>query len=176
MAGIYRDKNQEFLREPTSIANMVRAFNEFLGTVEWQTGPAFSGVRTVVDVNVVATTVNQDLNFTAVEDFDDGDWYDNGVSTTNVVVPTGVTRVMIVGQVTWAGDATGERRLRIEINGVNVGDARVVPAGTLAVNQQVIAIIDVVATDVITLAGFQNISPSGNLNITQGFFAVTKLG
>lgn len=134
----------------------------------------FSGARVVVDTNVVATSTNQVLDFTATEDFDDGAWYDNGVSTTNVVVPTGVTRVMCVGEVTWAGSSVGERRLRIDVNGISVGEVRIASTAAGAIRQQAVAIIDVVATDVITLKAFHTVG--SNLNVTQGFFAVTKLG
>lgn len=174
MAGIYRDKNQEFLREPTSIANMVRAFNEFIGSTLWQLGAVFSGVRVAAGVNVITTSSNQDIAFNVTEDFDDGDWYDNGVSTTNIVVPAGVTRVMCVGEVTWAGSAVGERRLRIAVNGSPVGETRISIVAASAVYQQAVTIIDVVATDIITLAVFHNVG--SNLNVTQGNFSVTKLG
>ena len=174
MAGIYRDKDQQLLREPSSVANVVRALNEFLGTTLWQSGAVFSGVRLAVDLNVITTSTNQDLNFTAVEDFDDGDWYDNGASAVNVVVPAGVTRVLIVGQVTWAGNVLGERRLRLEVNGAPVGEHRISVVAATAVYQQVSTIIDVVATDVITFAAFHNVG--ADLDITQGNFSVTKLG
>ena len=174
MAGIYRDKNQEFLREPTSIANMVRAFNEFIGSTLWQSGAVFSGARLNISSQSIANAINQDIAFNTTEDYDDGAWYDNGVSTTNVIVPVGVTRVMITGQVTWAGNITNERRLIAEVNGANVGEVRFRPTTALGVNQQVMAIVDVVATDVITLAVFQDSGIA--LNVTQGNFTVTKLG
>lgn len=137
-------------------------------------GGGFSGARLNVANQSITQDVNTNLDFTSTEEYDDGAWYDNGVSATNVIVPAGVTRVLMTGEVTWQGLSGTSRRLILEVNGANKGEVHFHPSLSTGFDMQVTTVVDVAADDVLTLAVFQDSVSS--LNVTQGNFTVTALG
>lgn len=126
-------------------------------------GTAFSGVRLDKGSQSLTTGVAADVIW-ATETYDDGAWFDVGTSDTNIIVPSGITRIHASIRVTFAANATGQRFVSLSKGGVAFAQTRVDAAGAGNTVLTVAGDIDVVASDVITATAFQDSSVS--LNIT----------
>ncbi len=144
-------------------------------------GGAFSGVRLLrTSDQSIPNSTETNMEWQS-EEYDDGDWFDGGVSTTQIIVPAGVTRILVEVGASIEANATGTRKLFIRKNGLQSGATRISTASAGPTQMVASAVLDVVATDIITARVQQDSGVALNLEYGGGtsentFMAVTALG
>jgi hypothetical protein len=142
------------------------------GRIAWGAKPAFRGCL----VRITAAKSISDSVWQAVQFSDSGEDYDtdtihnlNANSGKRLVVPAGVTKVRISGNVSWEANATGVRRIVIYKNGAYgyngcVYDDRLPISGSLATRMNFCSpVLSVAATNYFELFVYQN--STGALNV-----------
>ena len=142
-----------------------------------------SGGSTFVGCSIYKTSNQSIANDTdevitfGSEEFDTDAFHSTSTNTSRITIPAGKGgKYLVVGQASWAANATGQRRLMVFLNGSSISMG--VMANPLTVSGQptrynMSFIKDFVATDYIELAAFQ--TSGGALDI-QGFQSTTRFG
>lgn len=71
----------------------------------------------------IANNTNITLNW-ASESYDTDSYHDNSTNNSRLTVPSGVSKVIVSGQVRWDNNGTGTREILLEKNGSNSFDGR----------------------------------------------------
>jgi hypothetical protein len=108
----------------------------------------------------------------------DTDGFHSTVSNTGrLTIPSGLDGLyLVVGQVEWATNATGNRRAFVMLNGATeLAAVRAVAFSGTQASQQGMAVYPAVAGDYFTLEGFQNSGGALNANATTTWFSCVRL-
>ena len=73
-------------------------------------------VRRATSLTGIVTGVATAITF-VTEDYDTNSMHSNVTNTSRLIVPTGVSTVMLTGNISWSANATGRRYLYINKNG-----------------------------------------------------------
>lgn len=127
-------------------------------------GGAFSGALVQqIGSQSIPNGANTTVTGYTTEVYDTDAFHDNATNPERLTIPTGVTKVQAIAGILWASNATGERTIIITKNaGTDQVKVTVQPSNSF--EQQVITpVIEVVATDFLTVEVFQD--TGGALNI-----------
>lgn len=130
------------------------------------------GTQTIADSTTTVVTFD-------TESFDTDGYHSTVSNTGRMTIPANLGgKYQCNGSILWAGNALGDRRLRLRVNGTIVLDIDNGTVNAGQFTQHLSEIVNVAAGDFIELAVFQ--SSTGNLNIgtdsTYNRFSVAYLG
>jgi hypothetical protein len=141
----------------------------FVGCSLWN-----NATQSIPNATVTALTFNQ-------ENFDTDGFHSTSSNTSRITIPTGKGgKYLFVGNVAFAGNATGSRWMEIDVNGTDRYYGASWSGFSAIYNiENMSVILDLVATDYVELFVYQN--SSGSLNIVDGSeeytrFSCTYLG
>lgn len=135
-----------------------------------------SGSQSINNSTLTAITFDQEVR-------DDGGWHDNSTNNTRLTVPTGKDGWYIaMGQIRYAGNASGQRISQVKLNGTTVIGYQILPnlSTTDPMRTIVTSAFYLVATDYVELIGWHNITGGGTLNVEvtndETWFAIVPAG
>lgn len=137
-------------------------------TAKAQITPALTGARAYRTANQnIGNGVSVEVLFTA-ERFDSNAFHDIGTNIGRLTIPAGMGGCYLVGgAVGWAGNATGYRRLRIQLNGTDhIVSQSSTPSSTEALLMSVCTVQYFDAFDYVQLMVFQNSGASLDLSVS----------
>lgn len=143
----------------TGTVNINGVPTQHRGALVWDTNPA----------QTLTTAVAAAINFDS-EEYDTDSIHDNATNNTRLTVPTGVTKVRLTAQASFASNATGSREAKFQKNGLNFTGMCALEWDANATNVHHMTLVSpvlvVVATDYFELELTQN--SGGNLDTING--------
>ena len=144
------------------------------------TSAGFSGVKCVSTSGTISIANNtvQIINWNS-ENFDTDAFHSTATNTSRITIPAGKAgKYQIIAQLQYAGNATGQRQIRIDKNGSNTSGAVASIVGAGDENFSVVEIFDLIVGDYIEIAAFQNSGGALNIDVTgtKSFFSANFLG
>lgn len=166
----------------TSIASSNTGNQPDTSPSDWDVNVISEGALLTPAGATLTTGVETVLAFNG-EDYDDNDYHDNSTDNSRITIPAGVSRVILLAQVSFAPNATGNRKVIITKNSSSfAGQPRTslnaVTEGSIRTNIVVsTAPINVTAGDFFEVAATQ--TSGGDLNVESGssltWFAIQQI-
>ena len=151
------------------------------GTLSFST-PAATSVPSVRVRNSAAQSIPTGSTTTLTfdtEDFDTDTMHSTVTNTSRITCNT-AGKYLVIGQVTFASNATGYRQVQILWNGLTViGRTTQAAVNGAVTSMQVVAIVNLVATGILQLQVLQNSGSALNVNASASYspvFAAYKIG
>jgi hypothetical protein len=143
-------------------------------------GASFVGVKarsTLSGITLTNNTVTV-LNWNS-EAFDTNSYHDNTTNSSRITIPSGKAgKYQVACLLHYIGNATGQRQIRLNLNGTFLVNAVVAANGVGDTAFVYNEVLDLAVNDYIEIAGFQNSGGSLDIscNTTESYFSATYLG
>lgn len=179
---IYATADNTVARLGIGTAGQVLKVNSGATAPEWGAAGSsgFVGVKCVSTSGTISIANNTvSIISWNSENFDTDAFHSTSSNTSRITIPSGKDgKYQIIAQLQYAGNATGQRQVRLTKNGTFTNATIASIVGTPDQAFQIVEIFDLVATDYIEVAAFQNSGGALNIDVsgTKSFLSANFLG
>ena len=154
------------------------------GKIKWATpaggGSTFSGAKCISNAGSISIANNTVQIITwNTEAFDTDSYHDNVSNASRITVPSGKTGYyQVIAALHYIGNATGQRQIRLDKNGVFTSNVIVSANGTGDTAFVYSETFYLTAADYLEISAYQNSGGALNISVnnTESFFSITYLG